>query len=68
MLPIEKAYSVKQMVAKLRRFADCLENGKQFKIQVAGEKIQIPANAVFNIEHERKGNKEEVEFQFKWER
>ena len=56
------------MVAKLRRLADCLENGKQFKIQIAGERIQIPAKAVFNIEHEREGNAEEVEFQFKWER
>ena len=37
---IEKGYSVKQMVAKLRRLADCLENGKQFQIQIAGERIQ----------------------------
>ena len=65
---IEKGYSVKQMVVKLRRLADCLENGRQFKIQIAGERIQIPAKALFNMEHEREGNKEEVEFQFKWER
>ena len=65
---IEKGYSVKQMVAKLRRLADCLENGKQFTIKIAGERIQIPATATFNIEHEREGNTEEVEFQFKWER
>ena len=65
---IEKKYTVKQMVAKLRRLADCLENGKQFKIQIAGEQIQIPAKALFNIEHEREGNKEEVEFQLKWQR
>ena len=26
---IEKGYTTKQMVAKLRRLADCLENGKQ---------------------------------------
>ena len=65
---IEKVYSVKQMVAKLRRLADCLENGKQFKIQITGERIQIPANAVFIIEHKLEDNKEEVEFQFKWER
>ena len=37
---IEKGYSVKQMVAKLRRLADCLEAGRQFKIQIAGEKYQ----------------------------
>ena len=63
---IEKGYSTKQMVAKLRRLADCLEQEKPFKIQIAGERITIPANAVFNIEHEREGNTEEVEFQLKW--
>lgn len=65
---IEKGYTVKQMVAKLRRLADCLENGKQFNIQIVGERILIPAGALFNIEHKREGNKEEVEFQFKWGR
>jgi len=64
---IEKSYSTQQMVAKLRRLADCLEQGKPFKIQIANERFTIPARAVFNIEHEREGNTEEVEFQFKWE-
>ena len=64
---IEKTYTTKQMVAKLRRLADSLENGKQYKIQIAGEKISIPTKAVFNIEHERGKKTEEVEFQFKWE-
>ena len=63
---IEKAYSTKQMIAKLRRLADCLEQNKPFKIQIAGERLTIPARAIFNIEHEREGNSEEVEFQFKW--
>ena len=63
---IEKGYSTKQMVAKLRRLADCLETGRQFRIQIAGERVNIPARAVFNIEHEREGDSEEVEFQFKW--
>ena len=64
---IEKTYTTKQMVAKLRRLADSLENGKPYKIQIAGEKISIPTKAVFNIEHERGKKTEEVEFQFKWE-
>jgi len=64
---VEKEYSVKQTVAKLRRLADCLENDKPFKIQIAGERISVPASAIFNIEHEKEGNSEEVEFQFKWE-
>ena len=65
---LEKEYTVKQMAAKLRRLADCLENGKPFQIQIAGERICVPARATFNIEHEREGAAEEVEFQFKWER
>ena len=65
---IEKEYTIKQTVAKLRRLADCLERGKPFSIQVAGERIYIPAKAIFTIEHERDGRSEEVEFQFKWER
>ena len=65
---IEKGYTTKQMVAKLRRLADCLEKDKPFRIQIAGERLNIPSSAIFNIEHERKGNMEEVEFQFKWER
>jgi len=63
---VEKKYSIKQTVAKLRRLADCMENGKPFQIQIAGERISVPAKAIFNIEHEREGNREEVEFQFKW--
>ena len=63
---VEKAYSVKQTVAKLRRLADCIETGKPYKIQVAGERIVVPSTAVFNIEHEREGREEELEFQFRW--
>ena len=63
---IEKGYTVNQTVNKLRRLADCLEQGKPFKIQIAGERVNVPARAVFNIEHERGAKTEEVEFQFKW--
>jgi len=63
---IEKTYTVKQTVAKLRRLADCLETGKPFVIQVAGKRIGVPASAVFSIEQEREGKAEELEFQFKW--
>lgn len=65
---IEKAYSTKEFVAKLRRLADALEEGKRFSIQIAGERVHIPANAVFDIEHEREGDEEEIEFQLKWQR
>ena len=35
-------------------------------IKIAGERISVPPDAVFNIEHERKRDNEEVEFQLKW--
>jgi amphi-Trp domain-containing protein len=63
---IETTYPSAQFVAKLRRFADCLEQGKPFVIQIAGERIHIPARATFNIEHERSADEEEIEFQIKW--
>ena len=52
-------------MAKLRRLADCMEQGKPFRIQIAGEKVNVPSDAVFSIEHEREGNSEEVEFKDK---
>ena len=63
---IEKNYPVKQFVKKLRRLADCIEQGQKFQIQVAGERIYIPATAIINIEHERSDSSEEVEFQLRW--
>ncbi|MDX9973663.1 MAG: amphi-Trp domain-containing protein [FCB group bacterium] len=63
---IEKNYPMKQFVQKLRRLADCIEEGKTFRIQVAGERVAVPAKAVINIEHEREGGEEEIEFQMKW--
>lgn len=65
---IEKGYSTREFVAKLRRFADALEAGRPFSIQVAGERLHIPAGALCTIEHEREGMTDEVEFQVRWQR
>jgi amphi-Trp domain-containing protein len=65
---IEKTYSKAAFVAKLRRLADSIETDKRFTIQIASQRIQVPASAVFNIEHERSADGEEIEFQLKWER
>ena len=63
---IEKTYPIEDFIAKLRRLADCLEQGDHFEIQIAGERIYVPVRAQFNIEHEREGDTEEIEFQIKW--
>lgn len=64
---IEKGYPKADFAAKLRRLADAIENGERFEIQIAGERIYVPVRATFNIEHERSGGAEEIEFQIKWE-
>ena len=63
---LERTYSRAQFVAKLRRLADSLETGRAFTIQVAGERLRVPTDAVFNIEHERSEGQDEVEFQLRW--
>ncbi len=65
---IEKVYSVKDFVAKLRRLADALEAGEPFEIQVVGERLYVPAKADFSVEHERADGTEEIEFQVRWEK
>lgn len=65
---IEKSYPLPDFISKLRRLADALETGKRFDIQIAGERIFVPARATCNIEHERGEDEEEIEFQIKWKR
>ena len=63
---VERVYSTADVVAKLRRLADALETGNPFRIQVAGERINVPARSQFSVEHERSDDEEEIEFQLKW--
>lgn len=65
---MEKCYSPRQAAAKLRRLADALDKGEAFRIRVGGERITIPPDAVFTIEHDRTGVSEELEFEFTWKR
>ena len=63
---LERTYTRSQFVAKLRRLADALERGRPFTLQIAGERLHVPKDAVFNIEHERAGGEDEIEFQLRW--
>jgi amphi-Trp domain-containing protein len=63
---LTRTYSRRQSVDKLRRLADAIESEQAFTIQVAGERLRIPANATFNIEHERADGEQELEFQVIW--
>ncbi len=63
---LEKEYPLKLFVEKLRRLANCLEQGKPFRIQIGGERVSVPPRATINIEHERGATEEEIEFQLNW--
>ena len=63
---VERNYTVTEFAAKLRRLADALEAEKPFRIQVAGERVNVPRRAEISVEHERGDSEEEVEFQLKW--
>ena len=63
---IERTYTARQFVSKLRRLADAIEEGRRFRIQVGGERISVPPDATISVEHERSETEEEVEFQIRW--
>ncbi len=63
---VEKVYTNKEFVKKLRRLADSIEKMKRFSIQVAGKRVVVPNDAIINVEHEKEGKNEEIEFQIKW--
>lgn len=65
---LEKAYSNKAAVAKLRRLADALEEGKAFVITIAGERISVPPDATVEFEYKRLGNELDVEIELKWKK
>lgn len=65
---VEKSYSSKEVIAKLRRLADALEAEKTFEIQIAGERIYVPPYATVEFEYERVGDEEEVEIELRWKR
>jgi amphi-Trp domain-containing protein len=50
---VAKAYPLTQFADKLRRLADAVEGGQRFRIQVAGERVSIPPDAMISVEHER---------------
>jgi amphi-Trp domain-containing protein len=60
---VTRTYCRAQFAAKLRRLANAIESAKPFTIRVGGDALRIPADATFNVDHERSGSNEELEFQ-----
>ena len=55
-----------QFVETLRRIADALESEDRVRIQVHGERVEIPRRAEFSVEHVREDNAHEIELQMSW--
>src|SRR3712207_2780549 len=63
---VTKSYPLSQFAKKLRRLADAVEGGQRFRIQVAGERVSIPPDAMISAEHERGEDGEEGDFEITW--
>lgn len=63
---IEKDVTVDYFVDTLRRLADAIETGESFRIQVAGKRFTVPADAVRIVEHEIDGDAEELALELQW--
>jgi len=63
---VERDCTTATFVDSLRRLADALEKGEAFRIQVAGKRFVVPADAKLSIEHEAMDGDEELEFQLRW--
>lgn len=63
---VERVVNREPFVTTLRRLADSLERGEPFRIQVLNKRFTVPADAELSIEHEREGDEEELELQFRW--
>lgn len=67
-IDLEKSYSAKASVSKLRRLADALEAEKTFEIMISGKRIRVPPDAIIEFEYESAGDDEEIEIELKWKR
>jgi amphi-Trp domain-containing protein len=67
-IEVEKSYTNRENAAKLRRLADALENGKAFEIQIAGNRIYVPASAEIEFEYERDGDEQQIEIEINWKK
>lgn len=63
---VEVNYELAAFVAELRRLADALESGEGYAIEVDGETVTLPADALMSIAHEAEDGEVELEFQLTW--
>lgn len=62
----EVTRDVTSFVAELRRLADALETGSAYTIDLDGDLVTIPMNAMLSVAHEEDDGEVELEFQLSW--
>ena len=67
-IDVERSYSPRQTAVKLRRIADAIEDGRHFRLQVAGHRLSIPPFAEVEIEMQADDGSGEIEIEIKWNR
>lgn len=63
---IEKTTSLADFIVELRRLADTLESEQTFSVEIEGEEIIVPKDAISSIVYEIEDGKAEIEFQLNW--
>ena len=75
---VQRDMTPTQFAETLRRIADAidglrlmayraaLDGGDRVRIQVAGKRFRVPADAKLSIEHEAEGGEHELELQLAW--
>ncbi len=63
---VESVRSRAKFATLLRRVASAVEAGQPVPIQVAGQRVLVPADANQSVEHEASGAQSEPELQLKW--
>lgn len=61
---LKVGYSAKEFAAELRQLADALEQADHYT--TANQIIEIPADAMFNMEYGREGDDQELKLEIGW--
>jgi len=65
---LEETLSREDFVARLRQLADALEKGDGFEVDLAGETVTLPKDAVYSVDYEGEDGEEEIGFRIAWSR
>ena len=65
-MSIERCRTDREFLENLHRLAGRIEEGEQFEIRIARERIHVPASALRGVERERQESEEEIEFRIEW--